>query len=422
MLYLKIRELREKKLKNAQIAAELKISRPTVYKYLEMEFEEVRDYLSISYRKPKKLDQYRDWIVAWLEEYPHLSAAQIKDWLLERYPNISVGDSTVRLYVREVREVYQIEKKAYVRQYEAIIEQPMGKQIQVDWGMTKQKTTEKKEMKLYFIAFVLAHSRFKYMEWQDRPFTTKDTIRCHENAFGYFGGRSGEIVYDQDNLIAVSENAGDLILTSEFQAYVRDRQFRVHLCRKADPESKGMIENVVKFIKGNFADSRVYKDIEDWNYRAFQWLERTGNFNVHNNTKKRPAEVFLVEKQRLIPVSPLLSVESNHINSITRNVCKDNTIRFESNRYSLPLGTYGSTKNNQVYLEIIGSYPSTLIIRTSIDGENIAEHQISNEKGKLIKNLSRSRDRSKGIEEMKQVIITSFENQEDVSLFIEEVC
>ncbi|MEK3993127.1 helix-turn-helix domain-containing protein [Robertmurraya sp. FSL R5-0851] len=45
MLYLKIRELREKKFKIAQIAAELKISRPTVYKSLEMEFEEVRDPL-----------------------------------------------------------------------------------------------------------------------------------------------------------------------------------------------------------------------------------------------------------------------------------------------------------------------------------------------------------------------------------------
>lgn len=27
---------------------------------------------------------------------------------------------------------------------------------------------QKKEVKLYFIAFVLAHSRQKYMEWQDR--------------------------------------------------------------------------------------------------------------------------------------------------------------------------------------------------------------------------------------------------------------
>ena len=150
------------------------------------------------------------------------------------------------------------------------------------------------------------------MEWQDRPFTTKDAIRCHENAFRFFGGCTEEIVYDQDHLLSVSENAGDLVLTAEFQAYVKDRKFRVHLCRKADPESKGMIENVVKYIKGNFADSRVFKDIEDWNERALQWLERTGNKNVHNTTKKSPVEVFLVEKQHLEPVSPLLSNESTH--------------------------------------------------------------------------------------------------------------
>jgi transposase len=99
--------------------------------------------------------------------------------------------------------------------------------------VTRQKTTMKKEVKLYFIAFVLAHSRYKYMEWQDRLFTTRDTIRCHENAFHFFGGRTDEIVYDQANLIAVNENAGNIILTSEFQAYVRECKFKVHLCRKA---------------------------------------------------------------------------------------------------------------------------------------------------------------------------------------------
>lgn len=30
-----------------------------------------------------------------------------------------------------------------------------------------------------------------------------------------------------------------------------------------------MIENVVKYIKGNFADSRIFKDIEDWNDRTW---------------------------------------------------------------------------------------------------------------------------------------------------------
>lgn len=335
-----------------------------------------------------------------------------------RYPNIKVGDSTVRSYVNEIREKYQIEKSLQKRDYESVDEQPAGKQIQVDWGQTKQKTIDKKELKLYFIAFVLAHSRYKYMEWQDRPFTTQDTIRCHENAFQFFGGRTDEIVYDQDNLIAVSENAGDIILTKEFQAYVKQQKFRIYLCRKADPESKGMIENVVKYIKGNFADSRVFKDIEDWNERAISWLARTGNYNIHNTTKKRPVEVFVVEKQHLQPVSSLLNLTENITNqSITRNVAKDNTIRFESNRYSVPLGTFN--KQQQVFIEIKDG--KRLVIRLSPTGESIAEHSICREKGKLIKNSNHKRDRSHTIEVLKKEVLQLFP-YESASSYIQQIC
>ena len=127
-----------------------------------------------------------------------------------------------------MREIYQVEKKIMVRQYEAILEKTMGKQLQVDWGETKQKTTEKKEIKLYLVAFVLAHSWYKYMEWQNRPFTTSDAIRCHENAFQFYGGRTEEIVCDQDRLITISKNSGQLLLTSEFQNYVNERKLKVH--------------------------------------------------------------------------------------------------------------------------------------------------------------------------------------------------
>ncbi|QHT48590.1 IS21 family transposase [Bacillus sp. SB49] len=421
MLYLNIKDLHKRKFKIAQIAKELKISRPTVYKYLEMTFEEAKAYTEQPIGKKKKLDSYKDWILAWLEEYPHLSAAQIHDWLLERYPDLAVGGSTVRSYVREVREVYQIEKKQLVRQYEAIPEQPMGKQLQVDWGETKQKTTDRKEIKLYFIAFVLAHSRQKYMEWQSRPFTTRDAIRCHENAFQFYGGCTEEIVYDQDHLITVSENAGQLLLTAEFQSYVNERKFTVHLCRRADPESKGMIENVVKYIKGNFADSRVFRDIEDWNQRALQWLKRTGNYQVHQTTKKRPAEVFLVEKQHLKPVSSLLSFESTNNQSISRSVSKDNTIRYKSNRYSVPLGTYQTNVDNHVLIEVTGQEPATLVIRKEAESEIIAEHCVSLEKGKLIQNRNHTRDRSKGVEEFKQRLVSFFENQTQAATYFDEI-
>lgn len=157
---------------------------------------------------------------------------------------------------------------------------------------------------------------------------------------------------------------------------MNERKFRIHLCRRADPESKGMIENVVKYIKGNFADSRVFSDIEDWNHRGLQWLQRTGNHQVHQTTKKRPAEVFLLEKQHLQPVSSLLSFESTSKQSITRTVSKDNTIRYKSNRYSVPLGTHQTKSENLVLIELKGDEQQTLVIRKESKGEVIASMRL----------------------------------------------
>lgn len=137
----------------------------------------------------------------------------------EKHPGINIGGSTIRLFVKDLREIYHIPKEIHARNHKAVDELPMGYQVQVDWGEITLKNVENKDVKLYFITFVLSHSRYKYVEWLGRPFTTKDTIRCHENAFAYFGGMPEELVYDQDHLITVSENTGDIILTGEFQAY-----------------------------------------------------------------------------------------------------------------------------------------------------------------------------------------------------------
>lgn len=423
MLYLEIHQMSEKGFSVSHIAKQLKISRTTVYKYLEMSSDEAFEWVNSLSSRKKKLDSYKDWLVAWLQEYPHLSAAQMQDWLLERFPNFVVGESTMRMYVNQLREEYQIEKTRKAREYEAVVEQPMGKQMQVDWGETRQKTNNKKEVKLYCICFVLSHSRYKYVEWKNRPFTTRDTIRAHENAFQYYGGMPEEIVYDQDHLITVSENAGDILLTGEFQAYQKQRKFRIYLCRKADPESKGKIENVVKYVKYNFADSRIFSTIENWNERCLKWLKRTGNYKVHNGTKKRPAEVFLLEKQHLKPVSYLLSNESSNESSLTRNVNKDNTIIYKSNRYSVPLGTYRPKGLNTVAIEIYDDQNNhkQLIIKRNHSGEVLAKHRLEIGKGKLIKNRNHGRDRSKGIQAYKETVIRQFKNTELATTFINKM-
>lgn len=414
-MYFSIQRMKEQGLRVSQIARKLNISRNTVYKYLNMNPDEFNEFLDGMETRTKILDSYEQEILEWLREYPDLSAAQVWDWLKERYPDLKVGQSTVRSYVSYIRKKYGIPKVMQQRQYEAIPDPPMGAQMQVDFGETKMKNLKGQFVKLWFIAFVLSHSRHKFVHWQDRPFVTKDVIHAHELAFEFYGGYTQEMVYDQDHLLLTSENYGDLLLTHEFASYVKHRGFRIHMCRKQDPESKGRIETVVKYVKHNFARHRIFTNIDRLNEDCKAWLGRTGNANVHHTTKKIPAEVFALEKQHLRPVQEKIKPLTP---SITRTVHKDNTVWFEGNRYSVPLGTYDGT-DKEVGIRI-GS-KSQMIICDLDTGEVIAEHELCMQKGQLIQKRNHTRDRTKGVEAYLESVASQFPDVKRAREYLEGI-
>jgi hypothetical protein len=61
------------------------------------------------------------------------------------------------------------------------------------------------------------------------------------------------------------------------------------------------------------------------------------------------------------------------------------------------------------------------VIRKEANGEIITEHIISAEKGKLIQNRHHTRDRSKGIEELKKRLISYFEDQTKAAVYFDEI-
>lgn len=416
-MYMEIQQLIKQGFSKSKVASKLGISRTTVHRHLKRSPSETAEWVESIQSRKKKLDPYKELILSWLRQYPDMSSAQVEDWLKEKYRQLEVGGSTVREYVRRLRKEYNIVKETTSRDYEAVIDPPMGEQIQVDFGHTKQKTFDDKEVRLNFIAFVLSNSRYKYKEWLDRPFTTQDVIRAHEKAFQWFSGIPRELVYDQDSLIVVSENGGDLILTKEFQQYREMRRLNLRVCRKADPESKGRIENVVGFIKHNFAKHRIFHDIDAWNEQGWEWLHRTGNFKIHNTTKKRPVEMFSLEKQHLRPVSGKINFLNDYENSITRSVHKDNTVRYLSNRYSLPLGTF--QKHQMV--SVMETEDRHLLICQAETGEILAKHCIPDGRGQLVKDRMHARDRTKGIDAFIDTVAHQFEDHDEALDYLEKL-
>lgn len=386
-VYSQIKQLQEKGFSMTAIANRLGVNRRTVKRYWTMD---AKDYESLSINREKLLDGHQDIILHWLSEYPTLSAAQVCDWLKEHY-GATYAERTVSRYVKELRETHHLPKTEETRAYEAVQELPPGQQMQVDFGEKWMDTVEGGRVKVRFVAFVLSHSRYKYVAFQSRPFTAVDLTRVCRQCFSYIGGIPQELVFDQDGVVTVSENYGDVIHTYEFEKLRQDLKFRIYLCRAADPETKGKVESVVKFIKQNFLANRVYADDEILNTCALDWLDRTGNAKIHSTTKRVPAEMFLTERESL---RPLPDVQLYATAQICRTVRKDNTILYDSNRYSVPIGTYDTQKEVQIE-------PTNGILRIStVFGEFICEHLLSTGRGMLIKNINHSRNTAERLDKL----------------------
>ena len=120
----------------------------------------------------------------------------------------------------------------------------------------------------------MSRSRQKFVYFSSTPFTSALAVYAHELAFAYFKGKPRKIIYDQDKVLLVRENLGDLILTRTFRAFVNEQHFQPVFCRPADPESKGKVENVVKYVKRNFLAGRTFHSPEILNTEVVQWLEK----------------------------------------------------------------------------------------------------------------------------------------------------
>ena len=415
IMYHEVHKQRREGLNAAQISRKLGLDKRTIRKYLGMSEEEYLDFIHNQTNREKLLVPYEEFIKIKLESCPEASAAQVHDWLKEHYENfINVNAKTIFNFVLFVRGKYGIPKPFSHRDYIQVEELPYGKQAQVDFGEYNMTTDEGKRKKIYFFSMVLSRSRQKYVCFSERPFTTLAAIASHDRAFHYLEGIPIEIVYDQDTLLLIDENKGDLILTEAFRKYAEYRGLKLHFCRKSDPESKGKIENVIKYIKYNFLRGRIFVNIDTLNGQGMAWLSRTANAKVHSATKMIPHDEWIIEKSYLRPVLDSFKPESVLDGYDVR---KDNTISYKGNFYRVPPGTYNPPKTT-VWIEVTDD--KRLII---YDAENnkIASHNLYSGKGQTIGGNNYKRDFSSSIDQLIDELSGQFTNPDQVKEYLLQI-
>lgn len=394
------------------IAGFLGINLRTVKKYLSMDHNEFQKYSESISNRECIPDPYKSFIVERLNQFQDTSAAQMHDWLKENYPLFpDVSPKTVYNYVMKIRQDYNLPKLKPVkgREYGPLPDTPPGKYAQVDFGEYNLRKGDGSKIKVYFFGMILEYSCYKFIWFRDRPFTSEDAVYAHELAFRFFHGIPKFIVYDQDSVFLYDENIGDYRMTDVFDSYIKSRPFKPVFCRKADPESKGKIENVIKYVKQNFLLNRAYTTLDNLNKEAKGWLSRTGNGMVHNTTCKVPYGVWCSECKKLQPYIPVTSsaIETGH------KVLSINKLRYKGSLYSLPFGTYRGEETRVLVHEKDG----TLVIKT-MDGELLAKHLIAASRGENIVNNNHQRDRSASIKRLGDEVKSLFTDQSGADIFV----
>jgi len=416
-MWYKVRELFSKGLNKTQISLEVGIHRKTVRKYLAMNEVEFYRWIEEPKNQPKKLNDYYEYVKKLLEIHPYLSAAQVEDRLKEDFKDLPVVHSkTVYNFVQLIRRTNGIRKKneKRPRQYEKLPDTDYGHQAQVDFGQFSMPKHTGGWIKVFFFVMILCRSRQKFIYFQTRPFTSSNAVEAHDKAFEYFKGQPRVIIYDQDRLLITDENLGDILLTQEFNTYCNQMSFTPVFCRKSDPESKGKVENVVKYIKYGFLRGRIYQNDLQLNQSGVDWLNRTANAKEHAGTKKIPAAEWVIEQPYLIPLKS--KPENGTITAHKYKVRKDNTINYKSNFYTLPMGTYQGPDT----WVLLKAYAEEIHLFT-LDEVLLAMHPLCIERGMVIRNTSHLRERSQSILALKDEVIQMMQDQEMGQVYIDKL-
>lgn len=400
IMYQRVQNLKKQGFTKAETVKETGLNKRTVKKYYNMTEKQYLQYIEKVRCRVKIFDTLKPDIldIYGKNDFKELERSAIYDYLEEKFGDLPGTDRSFRNYISYLIDTGQLKLNGNKRIYYPVEEQPYGKQMQIDFGEYRTRSG----LKLYIFAGVLSASRYKYCDLQDRPFTTLDLINHLLNCFEYLGGMPQELVIDQDSVMVVSENKGDIIYTRDFKQFIQEMGLKIYVCRKKDPESKGKIENVIKFVKRSFLKIRDFETVRKAKERLFRWLIRKANGKLSLATRRIPKEMFAEEKKHLKPLKNSIYRKDTSTAKERRKVNNLGQISVASCKYPVP--EEYRDKEVEIY-----KTDEKIFIYDIYTGKKIKEYDRSQIPGRCIQNHDRYYRKKLKQKELKEKLKDLFE-------------
>jgi transposase len=230
-----------------------------------------------------------------------------------------------------------------------------GDVLAIDWGEIGP---------LFVFCAVLGWSRWRFVFFADN-LRADTTLAALAACFEELGGVPKTVLSDRMGCLKGGTVAGVVVPTADYVRFATHYGFRPDFCEGHDPESKGLVENLVGYVKTDLmipAELTV-TDLAGTNAAGVAWCAEV-NTVTHSEIAAVPAERLVAEAALL---GPLPSLRAQIGKLVIRKVDRLSCIRFGSARYSVPTRHIG----RQVEVRVIDG-----VVQVVLLGAVIAEHSV----------------------------------------------
>ena len=156
-----------------------------------------------------------------------------------------------------------------------------GDMVVFDWGEIGP---------LFVFCAVVAWSRFRFVYFTDN-LGAEATMEALAECFERIGGVPKTALTDRMGCLKGGTVAGLVIPTPAYVRFATHYGFRPDFCEGADPESKGLVENLVGYVKSDLMipEQLTVADLATANAKGQAWCDEV-NAAVHSEIAAVPAE------------------------------------------------------------------------------------------------------------------------------------
>lgn len=215
-----------------------------------------------------------------------------------------------------------------------------GEAYQMDWGFVEVEDWTGATFKIACFAMVCHHCGTCYVEFFPNA-RQENLFIGMVHAFMVMGVPEYVLTDNMKSVVVRRDLEGKPVWQVDYAAFMACVGFKTKLCKPRHPFTKGKVERLISYVKGNFAAGRRFYNATDLNAQALEWCaKQSGRYrravdcvpSDEHADKCIPAASELARTQELaLYLCPL------------RRISFDGFVSFEGRRFGVPYWYPGKT-------------------------------------------------------------------------------